>query len=66
MKCDIVINMTGAYVKTARCEYGPYRNQTAAEHKAHELGFTEWDVWEYERHTTTVLVPKQSLAKAGT
>lgn len=64
LHCDIIINMTGAYVKTARCEYGPYKSRSEAESKAMLLGFIEWGVWEYEHHTCDVHLDKITLAKA--
>jgi hypothetical protein len=63
--CDIVINLTGVYVKTERCEYGPYGSRRAAEFRALDLGFTSWAVWEYEHHIADVVIDKQTLAKAA-
>lgn len=63
MSCDIIINMTGVYVKTNRCEYGPYGSLKAAELRAIDLGFTEMAVWEYEHHRMDIVIDKQTLAK---
>ena len=63
LHCDIIINMTGAYVKTTRCEYGPFKGRGEAETKAAALGFMDWAVWEYERHVCDVYIDKRTMAK---
>lgn len=65
LHCDIIINMTGVYVKTLRCEYGPYKSRPEAEYKATLLGFIEWSVWEYEHHVCDVYLDKRTLVKGA-